>query len=151
MEMWQKMDDPRFFAELDAVFKQFVRECETFTKDVVGEILDRITTEPPIGNPFDTGRSVASWTASVGSPIYNEAIDVTENNRISHAEGKSRSMATLSNLNSYTLGQKLYLANGTSYISELELLPGKSTQSVAFVLTAALRYSSVIDWKMHVP
>ena len=138
------MVDTNFLNELNIFEQQMIQECEQFARDVAGEILDEITDT----NALDTGRCTASWTASVNNPIYNEATDVTEANRIGRETAKERSLSTLPNLQQYKLGDTIYLSNGASYVSGIE--DGmNSVRSINFVKLAALQYDSVIDWQLN--
>lgn len=115
------MSNDAFIQELEAFKQQIDAEAVTFVKEVTTAMLDQITDT----NPLDTGKCTASWTASIGSPVYNEATDITRTNRITRSEAKSRSMATLdAGLAAYQLGDQIYLSNGTNYVSKLENEPG---------------------------
>jgi hypothetical protein len=136
------MADVQFLAELAAFELLVNQECEQFEIDVASEILDEINDT----NPLDTVNSTARWTASLNSPIYDQASDVTESNRIGRETAKERSLSTLPNINGYKMGDIIYLSNGTNYISDLEA--GKSLQAVNFVKLSALRYEQVIDFQL---
>jgi hypothetical protein len=136
--------DTQFSKELNEFKQQMIQECEQFSKDITHDILEEITDK----NALDTGKCTASWVASIGNAEYQEALDVTPFSRITRGQAKERSMATLSNIESYKLGNTLYLSNGTSYVSGIE--DGTvSVKSILFVSIAANKYSEVIGWRVN--
>jgi hypothetical protein len=110
------MNDPLFFMELDAFSDTIDEEVEHFVMDIVRDTLTLITE----GNPLDTGRCTASWTASLNMPLYQEATDVTEQHRLDRTQAQERSLQTMPNIQGYHIGDIIYLTNGTNYVSRLE-------------------------------
>lgn len=134
------MQDTQFLKELDDFMLEVNKECEEFGREITAEMLSDLTDQ----NALDTGRCTASWVASVGTPVYHDAKDITTANTMTRDEAKARSMATLSNLAAYKLGQPIFLSNGTDYISGIED-GSNSAKSVAFVTLTSVKFSPVVD------
>lgn len=145
------MNDPIFMQELEQFKQQIEQEAKMFVQEVVEAMLDQITDT----NPLDTGKCTASWEASVGSPVYQEATDVTSAVRINRGQAKARSMGTLQlGLINYGLGDIIYLSNGTSYVSRLEMEPGyvKTKDGHAnFVEKTSGAFAHLTDSKINIP
>jgi hypothetical protein len=132
------MPDRSFELELEAEFNQFYQETLHFSTNIAEQILRDILA----GNPYWSGRSKASWVVSLNGPVYYIADDVAKRaGAISEAEAELRSLATLSNLVGFQVGDNINITQGNAYIALIE--DGLHGSNPGFIAAALARYEGL--------
>lgn len=138
------MVDRLFIAEINNAIREVDQQLEAFATDIIADIFTDIVR----GNPIDTGRSKASWVASLDTPIEYVATDVTPQNKISATEAEQRSLETLRNIQNYSASRQLFITNGNNYVKYLEA--GRSGQAPnGWIANVHARYQGVVDVQIN--
>jgi len=134
----------KFEMELDAEFNQYYTEVVYFSKEIAEQLLKDILA----GNPYWSGRSKASWVVSLNGPVYYIADDVPKRaGAIAASEAEGRSLATLSALDSFTVGDTIHLTQGNIYIALIE--DGVHGNNAGFIANAVARYQGLGNFSIQ--
>lgn len=132
------MPDKSFETQLDAEFNQFYQEAIFFSENIAAQLLQDILR----GNPYWSGRSKASWVVSLNGPIYYIADDVQKKpGAITAEDAEQRSLATLSSLSNFKVGDTIHITQGNSYIGLIE--DGSHGSNAGFIAAAIARYEGL--------
>lgn len=133
-----EVDLRKFETELDAEFNQYYQEVVYFSKEIAAQLLRDILA----GNPYWSGRSKASWVVSLNGPVVYVADDVPKRpGAIAAEEAEARSLATLSALDAYKVGDTIHVTQGNKYIALIE--DGVRGSNAGFIAAAVARYTGL--------
>jgi hypothetical protein len=136
------MPDQQFELELDRDAAHFFAEAQHFAPQIAEQVLSSLLDN----GPYWSGRSKASWVASLESPVTTEAADVPKRpGGIAEGEARERAMATLANLLTFQVGQTIYLTQGTNYLELINSGAHPGSQNVGFIEAALAQFEGLID------
>ena len=139
-------DNSAFFAELDQVLQTFTGELA----DVAVNIAEQIISDVVDGNPVDTGRSASDWVLSLGSPILQVSEHIHPSSKVTHAEAKQTSLATVQNIKNMKYDDVVYLANGNFYVEWLEEGNGPNGPKWynGYIRLALAKWEGIVDYTL---
>jgi hypothetical protein len=139
------MPDLNFETQLDQFMNEFTEQAANFAPAIAEQLLVDILR----AGPYWSGRSKASWTLSLGSPMTIEAVDVPKRaGGISEEEAEQTSLATMANLANFRLGEVIYLTQGTAYLEYIETGANQGSQHVGFVAEVLSRYEGLVSMEV---